>query len=99
MIDLLKAILCAIQTVAAAIGALVVIIVNLIIGALGLLLDGLLLLLPNMPEEPVGPPGGVLGFLNWVVPMGALVSGLAAMILIWLVWLAIRIALKWVKAV
>ncbi len=98
MIQLLQLILCAIQQIAALVGWFVVTIINLVIAAIGALAAVLVALLPSMPSEPSAPTGGILGFVNWVVPLGPLVGGLAVAVILWLGFLAIKIALRWVKA-
>lgn len=72
--------------------------VNLIIAAVGLLLEALLLLLPLMPATPTAPVTEWVGWLNWLFPVGELLAGLAVCVGLWLVFIVVRIPLKWVKA-
>lgn len=98
MIALLEAILCVLQTMAAAIINLLVIVVNGAIVSLGALLSLILLLLPDMPEPPDSPSSGVLQFINFIVPVAPLVTMLLTMVSLFVGYLAVRVILNWVKA-
>jgi uncharacterized membrane protein len=71
--------------------------VNLLISAIGAAIGAFFSLLPGMPAEPSGPGEGVLGWLVWIIPVGPLVAGLATFVGIWLIFLAVRIPLRWLK--
>lgn len=98
MVTLLKLILCALQTLAAAIGVLLVKVINLVIVALGGFIQLVLLILPPMPDPPAKPDDGALGFINWVLPLGGLVGGLMTFVTLWALIVVGRVALKWAKA-
>lgn len=97
MISLLQAILCAILGLAYRAADLLMAGFNAIIAGLGALLAGILLLLPDFPEAP-DQPGGVIGYANWLFPIGGLLAIVVTVGLIWMIWLVWRVALNWVKA-
>lgn len=72
--------------------------VNLIIVAIGVLITTLLALLPQMPAAPGPPDQGFLGWFSWLVPVGAILALMGVFLSAYIVLLAIRIALRWVKA-
>lgn len=76
---------------------LVVDLLNLIILAIAALAALLLALLPGFPEAP-SAPGGVIGALLWVVPLGSILSFFGLMVTAWITFLAVKIGLRWVKA-
>lgn len=71
---------------------------NLVIAAVGALIEVLLSLLPLMPATPSAPVTAWVGWLNWLFPVGELLAMLAVCVGLWLVFLVVRIPLKWVKA-
>jgi hypothetical protein len=70
---------------------------NLVIVAFSGLAGLVMGLLPGFPDSP-GEPTGVIGILAWIAPLGAMVSGFAALTSAWVTFLVIRVALNWVKA-
>lgn len=98
MLNFLSAILCAIENLALSVLAVIVMAFNSIIVAIGGLITALVLLLPSMPDAPPSPDSGVLGYLNWLVNLPALIALWTTLITLWLAVLAIRIAMRWVKA-
>jgi hypothetical protein len=55
-------------------------------------------LLPSMDSAPlIGTPTW-LGWLNWFYPVGALLDGLAAVVTLWVGFLAVRYVLRLVRA-
>jgi hypothetical protein len=55
-------------------------------------------ILPSMPQAP-SLSGQWLGWLNWFYPVGDLLGGLAAMVAIWLTFLAVRFVLRFIRQV
>lgn len=98
MIGILEAILCAIQEMAAAIIGLLVVMLNVALVALGAFMGFIIGLLPNMPEAPPSPGTSVIGFLNWIFPLAGVAALLVTMGSLFLGFLAVRIALNWIKA-
>lgn len=76
-------------------------VLNLAIRALGAILAAALALLPNFPDLPGAPAAVTQGAqaVNWIVPVGQLLTVLAIAVTLWAIWLAISIALRWVRAV
>lgn len=77
--------------------ALLVELVNAFIAAIAALAVLVLSLLPAFPDPP-GTPGGIGGALLWVVPLGPILSVFAILVSCWVAFLAVKIALRWVKA-
>jgi hypothetical protein len=98
VIGLLEAILCAIQQLAAAIIGLLVVMLNAALVALGAFMGVIIGLLPDMPEAPAKPNESVLGFLNWLFPLAGVAAILVTMGSLFLGFLAVRIALNWIRA-
>jgi hypothetical protein len=56
--------------------------------------------LPNMPTDPLSVTDGAptwLSWLNWGYPIGSLLAVWSLLLGLWLVFLPIRTALRWVK--
>jgi hypothetical protein len=98
MIALLQAILCVLRNILMAIAWAGLELVNALVLALGAFAALLIFLLPQFPTEAGTPSSGILGWLNWIAPIGPLVGGLISVLGLWLGFLAVKIALKWVKA-
>jgi hypothetical protein len=94
----LKAILCAVLNVPYVIADWLVAVVNLLVAAVGALATGVLALCPPFPDPPDAPLGGFIGWLNWFFPVGGLLAGLAVFMGLWTLFLVVRTALKWVRA-
>jgi|1186.fasta_scaffold193972_2 hypothetical protein len=72
--------------------------INAVIAAVGALLAVVVALLPHMPAAPSLGSATWLGWLNWLLPIGPMLAIAAAMIAAWVLFLAVRVALRWVKA-
>jgi hypothetical protein len=99
VIDMLRAILCAIAGLAAHLADWMVAVVNLLVAAIGALATALVGLLPLFPAPPDHPSSEILGYVNWFLPLGGLLAGFAAFVGLWALWLLIAIPLRWVKAI
>lgn len=73
--------------------------INLLIEAVGAFVAAVLSLLPALPDPPSPPTGGVLGAVCWLIPLGPLLGVWAAFLAAYVAMLAIRIALRWAKAI
>jgi hypothetical protein len=98
MISLLTNIWHGVLSIPYLIADFLVMVLNGLIAAIGALAAAVLSLLPSFPDTPDAPDSGVLGFLNWVVPLGPMIASFAILIAAWTSFLVIKIALKWVKA-
>lgn len=98
MISLLTEILCVLEQMAAAIIGLLVVMVNAMIVGLAAFLSVILALLPEMPEPPGAPSSGVLQVVNFIVPLAPLAALLVTMGALFLGFIAVRMALNWLKA-
>jgi len=96
--SIFQAILCAIENLALSILAVLVMGLNAFVVAIGGVVAALLLLLPNMPDHPPAMDSGVLGWLNWIVPIGGVLSVWTIVLSLWLAFLVLRIALRWMRA-
>jgi uncharacterized membrane protein YdjX (TVP38/TMEM64 family) len=72
-------------------------VLNAIIAAIAALATLVLSLLPGFPEPP-SAPSGVVGGLLWFLPLGTILAFFSLMVSCWLGFLAVKIALKWVRA-
>src|SRR5947209_19231209 len=70
---------------------------NALIVALGAMIGVVVALLPSFPSPPAAPDGGVLGDLNWFVPLGPLLTTFALLVTVWIVGVGIRIMAGWAK--
>lgn len=98
MVALLEQILCVLEALATYVLVAIVWAVNAIVSAFGAFMGAILALLPDFPDPPATPPGGILGFITWIVPLGPLVAGLTLFVTVWVAFLVLRIPLKWIKA-
>jgi len=75
---------------------------NLILAALGALLEVLVALLPDMPSGSIPSVPDTIttaaAWVNWVVPVGTVASFFTFILAAWLLWQAVAIALRWAKA-
>ena len=57
--------------------------------------------LPDMPDPPdwSGVPTQVFGIVNWLFPLGFLVSAIGALFVLWIAWQIVSILLRWGKAI
>lgn len=98
MLSVLKAILCAIVSMAAHIADLLVLVFNSFVLVVATVAGALVSLLPSMPDAPPAPDSSVLVDLNWLFPLGAILAGMVALTALWTSYLLLSIALRWVKA-
>jgi hypothetical protein len=70
---------------------------NALIQALGFFAHLIYDLLPDMPAVPGAPSNGILGVVNYVLPIGGVIAGLMIFVGLWLLYLIIRVPLKWAK--
>jgi hypothetical protein len=71
---------------------------NLFLAAIVAVYSATVALLPSMSSAPlIGTPTW-LGWLNWFYPVGALLDGLAAVVGLWVGYLAVRYLLRLVRA-
>jgi hypothetical protein len=73
-------------------------VINIFFGALQTLMEGLLLLLPKMPEVIKGSSIAGLAWFNWVFPVGTVVGMFGTIITMFVAYLALRWILNMVKA-
>ena len=99
MIELLQRIVCELVKIPVKLIDLVVMVVNFVIQAFGALAGVLVGLLPTFPDAPAPPSSGIIAYANWFVPLAPIIAAIGMFIVLWLVWLLLAIALRWVKAV
>ncbi len=73
--------------------------INTLVSAVGAFIAGVVSLLPSMPSGSSSVGGSWLGWLNYYMPIAELVTGLLVWIGVWMLFLVIRIPLRWAKAV
>jgi hypothetical protein len=71
---------------------------NVLIVAIGAAIAALLSLLPSLPDPPSIPTGDWIGWLNWIFPVGACIDSALGTLFMFFAYMALRIALRWVKA-
>jgi hypothetical protein len=71
---------------------------NFIIVGLGALIVGLVALMPTMPSFPAALTGS-FAWLNYFVPVSSFIALIGTGITLTIAWIAIRIALNWLKAI
>lgn len=98
MFDVLSDIWDGIRSLPYLVADLLVGVFNAVIVAFGALATVILAIMPGFPEAPEPPTSGVLGLLNWVIPLGPVLAGFSTIVIAWTSFLAFKIALKWVKA-
>lgn len=75
---------------------------NSFISGCGDVLAGIIALLPKSPftaYTDVSLGSQLLSFINWIVPVGTMISILEAWVTAIAVWYIIQIILRWVKAI
>lgn len=79
----------------------VVLALNFVLAALGLLIEGLLLLCPPMPTLPSVPSQMIegAGWVAWFFPVHQLVLILVFVISAQVIWWGVSIGLRWAKGV
>lgn len=98
MIGLLEDILCFLEQMAAAIVGLLVIVVNAAIVGIGAFIGVLIELLPVIPEAPAIPENGALGMVNFLIPIGPDLIVAASLFGMFAVFMGVRLALNWMRA-
>lgn len=83
------------------IGNLVIEALNAIIKALATAANAVLGLLPGMPTFPNLPSqfSQVMGWINWFFPVGTVFDIVAFMVTAWLLWMGLRVILRWAKLI
>lgn len=77
----------------------VIFLINKVIEAAGLAISGIFLLLPSSPFLWVEElDSEVLGAINWVIPVSAMISHIQLYVTAVAVYYVLRIALRWLKA-
>lgn len=71
--------------------------INLLVVAVAALIAVLLALLPSMPAAPTVASSGWISWLNWFIPVSGIATAFAAFVTAWVLFLVIRIPLRWVK--
>jgi len=72
--------------------------VNLLVAAVGGFIALVLSLLPQLPDAPAAPASGILQWVNYFLPLGGMLALFATFLACWVGFLAIKVALKWAKA-
>jgi len=99
MLSVLQSILCVLKNALLAIAWAGVEVVNLLVAALGLFAAGLIALMPSMPDVPeLQSMETARGWLSWAFPVAGLVAVFFTMLTAYALFLLVRIALRWVKA-
>jgi hypothetical protein len=83
------------------IGRLVVTGLNALIKALAAAANAVLSLLPGMPSFPTMPTQvtNALAWINWFFPVGTLVNIVTMLVAAWLIWMVVRVPLRWAKVI
>ncbi len=71
--------------------------INAFIAGIAALAELLLDLLPAFPDPPSGPESGIVSWLLWMVPLGTMLSLFSVLVTLWITFLLVKTALKWVK--
>jgi hypothetical protein len=72
--------------------------INLVIAAVGAFIGLVLSLLPGFPAVPDLDQPEAAGWLAWALPVAGIITAFSALVVTYTIFLAIRIALRWVKA-
>src|SRR3954468_14510937 len=72
--------------------------INAVIVGFAAAAAAVLALLPALPTPPGPPSSGVLQWVAYIYPMGAMLAVVATFIGLWVAFLAVKIPLKWFKA-
>jgi hypothetical protein len=100
MLDWLSKIWCAIVQLPELIADQLVGLVNLAISGIAGAAQAALDVLPDIPEAPDVPAdwATALGWVNWLMPLGGLLSGVAIIATLLIIFWGVAIVLRWVKA-
>lgn len=99
MIDLLQKILCVLRNVALGFAWALCEVINIVIKGLGAFIALVVDLLPELPGLPDAAPPTAVSWLAWGFPVATVLAAAAALCTMYGVFLLVRIALKWAKAV
>jgi uncharacterized membrane protein len=72
--------------------------INALVFALGSFIAFMIGLFPQLPDAPGAPDSGILQWVNYFLPLGGLLALFTTFVTVWIAFLAIKIGLKWVKA-
>jgi hypothetical protein len=75
-----------------------VVALNKLILAVGVLLTTIIGLFPSFPDAPTTPAAPWVGWLNWFMPIAGLMTGALLFAGLWTAVIAFRVAARWVKA-
>ncbi|MDQ4125926.1 MAG: hypothetical protein M3134_10040 [Actinomycetota bacterium] len=98
MLSVLKDIFCAIVNLPIILADWLVALFNALIAAIGAVLVFALGLLPAMPDPPAAVDSEVLGYANWLFPIGGVLDGLVIVGVLFVGFLGVRVLLNWAKA-
>jgi hypothetical protein len=75
-------------------------VINSFLAGIAALLTAAIALLPNFPDLPSvpAPLATAYGWIAWVFPVGTLIGIFTFVASAWLLWQAVAIALRWLKA-
>lgn len=79
----------------------IVYVIDQFIAAIAAIASTAIALLPDFPTTPETPASVIDGAraVNWIVPVGTLLAVLASCVTLWMLWLFVSSALRWVRAV
>lgn len=96
---MLDTIICWIKWAVHAVGQTMLTVVDLILSALILAVNAIVWLLPNDPTGEAGSiDGGILGALNYFVPVGFIVGQFGVIMIAWMLYRLYQWLLRWAKA-
>ena len=98
MLSILSDILCWIEQLGFMVLNAIIKFTNLLILGVGDAVVWIVGLMPLMPDFPSPPDSGVLGWLNWALPIAGMVTVLSTVVSIWLIILGARVLLNWLRA-
>lgn len=98
MLSILQDILCAILGLAVGVVNVAIAAINATIAAIALLIEGLFVLLPAIPEAPALPGGEAVELVGFIVPIEAVLTMVAGLLGIFLAFLGFRVIFNWLKA-
>lgn len=96
--DLFNSILCAIENLAMAFLAVIILALNAIIVSIGGLITVVAAVLPTWNPTVQNYDSGTLQWIDYFFPIGTFISLWTTIVTLWLVILGVRIVGKWVKA-
>jgi hypothetical protein len=101
VLDLLSKILCWIEKLPVLVLIAIVDGINELLVGIGALIDLLVGILPDMPDVPNITSDWTegIGWANYFFPLAYAVDLLGTILALWLTWLLVSIALRWVKGV